>query len=71
MIQAMQERDDQEGLTIWQYVLQCLHKLQHEGMSDEESGEDEVVVGGEKNCVRFERCLCWFGNTQHSRSSLL
>lgn len=57
MIQAMRERDDQEGLAMWQYVLQCLHKLQHEGMSDEESGEDEVVVGGEKNRVRLRKVL--------------
>lgn len=57
MIQAMRERDDQEGLEMWQYVLNCLHRLRHEGMSDEESGEDEVDVGGHKTRVRVRKVL--------------
>lgn len=57
MIQAMRERDDQEGLAMWQYVLKCLHKLQHEGMSDEESGEDEVVIAGVKSHIRVRKVL--------------
>lgn len=57
MIQVMRERDDQEGLEMWQYVLKCLHKLQHEGMSDEESGEDEVTIGGEKTRIRLRKVL--------------
>lgn len=57
MIQVMRERDDHVGLEMWQYVLKCLHKLQHDGMSDEESGEDEVSMGGERVRVRLRKVL--------------
>lgn len=57
MIQVMRERGDQDGLEMWQYVLKCLHKLRHEGMSDEESGEDEVDVRGQKTQLRVRRVL--------------
>ncbi|THV01598.1 hypothetical protein K435DRAFT_654876, partial [Dendrothele bispora CBS 962.96] len=57
MIRVCRERDDQEGERMWQYVLRCLGKLKHEGMSDEEDGMVEATVNGQQIVTRVRKVM--------------
>ncbi|KAK7442266.1 hypothetical protein VKT23_016237 [Stygiomarasmius scandens] len=57
MIQVCRERNDKEGEKMWQYVLRCLEKLKHDGMSDEEDGMLEATVNGQKTITRARKVL--------------
>ncbi|KAH7872188.1 uncharacterized protein C8R40DRAFT_1053039, partial [Lentinula edodes] len=46
MVQFCEEADDDSGLTFWSYVVDALLVLGDGGMSDEESGEEDVVIDG-------------------------
>ncbi|KAJ3766050.1 hypothetical protein FB446DRAFT_654368 [Lentinula raphanica] len=46
MIRAETERNRQPAVVFWSYVLTCLDKLKHDGMSDEEDG---VLNEGHEN----------------------
>ncbi|KAK7452217.1 hypothetical protein VKT23_012322 [Stygiomarasmius scandens] len=57
MIQACRERGDKEGVETWQYVLRCLEKLKHGGMSDEEEGIMEASLNGQQTTTRVRKVL--------------
>ncbi|THV00397.1 hypothetical protein K435DRAFT_657202, partial [Dendrothele bispora CBS 962.96] len=61
MTQVLRERGDSEGEAMWQYVLQCLGKLQHDGMSDEEEAAETVTIDGKQNRVQVRKVkkLSW------------
>ncbi|KAJ3816458.1 hypothetical protein EV361DRAFT_813114 [Lentinula raphanica] len=44
MIQVCQEREDQEGVELFQYLLRVVGKLKPGGMSEDEDGVDSVVT---------------------------
>ncbi|KAK7448094.1 hypothetical protein VKT23_013852 [Stygiomarasmius scandens] len=57
MIQVCRERGDKEGVEMWQYVLRCLEKLKHGGMSDEEEGIMEATMNGQQRTTRVRKVL--------------
>ncbi|KAK7435875.1 hypothetical protein VKT23_019406 [Stygiomarasmius scandens] len=61
MTQAMEEEGNKEAAKTWKYILKCVKKLTHAGMSDEEDGEQEVTIDGQADViqVRFVKELPW------------
>ncbi|THV01475.1 hypothetical protein K435DRAFT_655235, partial [Dendrothele bispora CBS 962.96] len=57
MVQVMRERNDKEGEKMWNYVLNCLGKLEHDGMSDEEEGTEEIVTDGKVTRVQVRKVM--------------
>ena len=45
MIRVSRERNDPPATDFWQYILQILQHLQHDGMSDEEDANQLVTRG--------------------------
>ncbi|KAJ3725338.1 hypothetical protein C8R42DRAFT_576322, partial [Lentinula raphanica] len=45
MIQVSQEREDHEGVQLFQYLLRLVGKLKPGGMSEDEDGVDTVTNG--------------------------
>ncbi|KAJ3728478.1 hypothetical protein C8R42DRAFT_572095 [Lentinula raphanica] len=46
MVKASRQRKDSNALKFWTYGLNCLHKLKHEGMSDEEDATVTHIANG-------------------------
>ncbi|THU83956.1 hypothetical protein K435DRAFT_688528 [Dendrothele bispora CBS 962.96] len=61
MLSTFREREDQESIEFWSYVVDCLQRLKHTGMSDEEDDTAETDVGGlkVKRRVRLVQKLNW------------
>ncbi|KAJ3759351.1 hypothetical protein EV360DRAFT_42090 [Lentinula raphanica] len=46
MVNAARQRKDKNALKFWTYGLNCLYKLKHEGMSEEEDATVTHIVNG-------------------------
>ncbi|KAJ8081332.1 hypothetical protein PM082_007167 [Marasmius tenuissimus] len=62
MVQVSQEREDNDALEFWSWVLQATHRLGKDGMSDEETEESEITQPNGrqlKQRVREVMVLSW------------
>ncbi|KAK7459465.1 hypothetical protein VKT23_009448 [Stygiomarasmius scandens] len=57
MTQVLHQKGDKEGEEMWQYVLTCLSKLEHDGMSDEEEGSEMVTIDGRQNHIQVRKVM--------------
>ncbi|KAK7434139.1 hypothetical protein VKT23_020365 [Stygiomarasmius scandens] len=57
MIADCLQQGIEDGVETWQYILKCLEKLSHHGMSDEEDAEEEAVIDGRQETVPVRRVL--------------
>ncbi|THU96438.1 hypothetical protein K435DRAFT_664478 [Dendrothele bispora CBS 962.96] len=61
MVQALRRKGDKEGEVMWQYVLNCLGRLRHEGMSDEEDAVETTLSEGRETRIQVRHVteLSW------------
>ncbi|KAK7434696.1 hypothetical protein VKT23_020060 [Stygiomarasmius scandens] len=57
MTQALRERGDNEGEQMWLYCLNCLRRLEHDGMSDEEEAFETVVIDGKQSRMQVRKVM--------------
>ncbi|THU99075.1 hypothetical protein K435DRAFT_659685 [Dendrothele bispora CBS 962.96] len=57
MIKVMRQSGDKDGEEMWKYVLHCLGKLQHEGMSDEEDSAQTANIEGHQIVTQIRKVL--------------
>ncbi|KAH7871310.1 uncharacterized protein C8R40DRAFT_1174732 [Lentinula edodes] len=61
MVQFCQDGGDESGITFWSYVIDALLVLGDGGMSDEESGDEDVVIDGVSTKQDVKRVkILWF-----------